>query len=76
VPVERHAVSTVPVKTGQTRQIAKSATRHVRYKAPDNCAGHDRRSKHSASAAAEEARNEGTGYELFLSQLGKAKETK
>jgi hypothetical protein len=70
VPVERHAISTVPVKAGQTRQIAKSATRHVRYKAPDNCAGHDRRSKHSASAAAEE------GNELFLSQLGKAKETK
>ena len=83
--VERHAITTVPVKTAQTKQIARSATRRSVPRASST------RRKIIArattvdqiitpipsviSAAAEEPRNNGTGYELFLSQFGKAKET-
>jgi hypothetical protein len=84
--VERHAVTTVPVKTAQTKQIAKSATRHSVPRASSSRRKIIARATtvdqiitpipSVVSAAAEEPRNNETGYELFLSQFGKAKETK
>ena len=82
--VERHAITTVPAKTAQTK-IARSATRHsvprassTRRKIIARATTVDQIIKpipSAVSAAAEEPRNNGTGYELFLSQFGKAKET-
>ena len=87
--VERHAVTTVPVKTAQTVRIAKRATpimmrRHVVHWRPAARRETARREPITrtptvasvVSTAAEEPRNDGIGYEFFLSQFGKAKEPK
>ena len=89
--VERHAVTTVPVKTAQTEQIAKRATpvpmrRHVVHGRPAARRETITRTTtvdqsiaaapSAVSRAAEEPRSDGIGYELFLSQFGKAKEAK
>jgi len=94
--VERHAFTTVPVKTAQTVRIAKRATpitmrRHVVHWRPAARRETARRQTITrtptvdqsiavtpsvVSTAAEEPRNDGIGYEFFLSQFGKAKEAK
>ena len=94
--IERHAVTTVPVKTAQTVRIAKRATpitmrRHVVHWRPAARRETARRETITrtptvdqsiaatpsvVSTAAEEPRNDGIGYEFFLSQFGKAKEAK
>ena len=98
--IERHAVTTVPVKTAQTVRIAKRATpitmrRHVRPAARRETARRETARRETitrtptvdqsiaaaatpsvVSTAAEEPRNDGIGYEFFLSQFGKAKEAK
>ena len=88
--VERHAVTTLPIKAAQTARIAKRATpvtprRHVGHWRPAARRETITRTivdqsiaatPSIVSRAAEEPRNDGIGYELFLSQFGKGKEAK
>lgn len=89
--IERHAVTTVPVKTAKTVQIAKRT-------APATMRRHFVRKRFAAqretmtrtatkdqtiaatssvvSTSGEEPRNDGISYQLFLYPLGKAKEAK
>jgi hypothetical protein len=89
--VERHAVTTLPVMAAQTARISKRTTpvtprRHVgnwRPAARRETITRTTTVDQSIAAipsvvrtAAEEPRNNGIGYELFLSQFGKGKEAK
>jgi hypothetical protein len=89
--VERHAVTTVPVKTAQKVQIPERAAsvtmrRHVQHWRPTARRETNTRTTtvdrsiaaapSTVSTAGEEPRNDGIGYDLFLSQFGKAKEAK
>jgi len=89
--VERRTVTTLPFKTAQKVQTAKRATpvtmrRHVMHRrsaAPRQTITRTTTVDQSIAAtpsavstAAEQPRNNGIGYELFLSQFGKEKEAK
>ena len=89
--VERRTAATSPFKTAQNVQSAKRATpvtmrRHVvhrRSAAPREMITRTTTVDRSIAAtpsvvstAAEQPRNNGIGYELFLSQFGKEKEAK
>jgi hypothetical protein len=85
--VERRTATTPPFKTAQNVQSAKRATpatmrRHVvhrRSAAPRETITRTQSiaaTPSVVSTAAEQPRNNGIGYELFLSQFGKEKEAK
>jgi len=89
--VERHAVTARPFKMAQQIHIAKrstpvsmhrqvvnsrTASRRHTITRPTTVAQNMAPTLSVVSAAAEEPRHDETGYDSFLSQLGKAKEAK
>jgi hypothetical protein len=81
--VEQHAITNAPVKTAETRQIAKSATRHEHQRsvAPrrqtiartTTVVQNIEATPRVASTSSSQPSQDGPGYELLLSQLGKGK---
>lgn len=75
--VERRAITTPPVKTAQTRQIAKRATPHIVHKRSATRRQAIVRTSETIppviSTSSEQPSQDGIGYELLLSQLGKGK---
>jgi hypothetical protein len=81
--VEPHAITNVPVMTAQTGQIAKSATRHVHQRSvtprrqtiarTTTIVQNIEATPRVASTSSSQPSQDGPGYELLLSQLGKGK---
>jgi hypothetical protein len=81
--VEPHAITNVPVKTAQTRQIAKSATRHVHQRSvtpqrqtiarTTTIVQNIEATPRVVSTSSSQPSQDGPGNELLLSQLGKGK---
>jgi hypothetical protein len=81
--VEPHAITDVPVKTAQRRQIAKNATRHV-HQGPvtprrqttartTTIVQNIEATPRVADTSSSQPSQDGPGYELLPSQLGKGK---